>query len=260
MCYVGTPFAQDIFVTYSHGADASGKPFLQEWSVAFAQALETELRFERRFRNDLRLFLDHDYRPGQGVDPMAPLTDQLREQIGKAAILVVLMSPDYVASQWCKLEREWWHESQVSFGVANQPRIAVVRALPTPDDEWPDAFKDAAGQPLVGFAFHVDIGGAIRPLGSTDPAGAFGTEFKKALLSLVGHLYVALDKTRGWLEERRRAQQDAAKLAEDGGQAIYLHGRAEYQKKGSRCYRVSPSASCRTPSNSKESGNSVWSS
>jgi len=228
MSYVGSPFTQDLFVTYSHGTGVDGKAHLREWSVAFAKELESELRFERPYRDNLRLFIDNDLRPGQGVDPMAPLTEQLRGQIGDSALLVVLMSPDYIASQWCRQERDWWQQRQTELGISWDTRIAVVRAMPT-NDPWPDLFKDSAGQPLVGFLFHSDASGLKRPLGYTDPTGTFGTEFKKALLDVVGHIYLALDKTRKSLEEHHLAQDDLTKLAQDGGQTIYLHSRADHQ-------------------------------
>ena len=226
MSYVGTPFTQDLFVSYSHGADAAGNPYLAAWSLAFARALEAELRFDLRLRDALRLYVDLDHRPAQGVDPLLPLSDQLREQIGSAAMLVVLMSPDYLRSSWCKQEREWWQQRQSDLGLAHEGRIVVVRALPS--DGWPDLLKDSAGEPLVGFTFHADFDGAIRPLGWTDPAGAFGTEFKRAMLGLVGRLNIALDKTRSALEARQRVQADVAKLAQQGGQVIYLHARPDH--------------------------------
>jgi hypothetical protein len=224
--YVGAPFTQDLFVSYSHGSDAAGNAFLAAWSLAFAKALETELRYDERLRDQLRLFIDLDHRPERGVDPLLPLTEQLRDQIGGSALLVVLMSGDYLRSSWCKQERDWWQQRQAELGLAHDGRIAVVRAAPC--DGWPDLFKDSAGQPLVGFTFFAAVEGVIRPLGWTDPAGAFGTEFKRAILGLVGRLGVALDKTKATLDERRRTQSDVAKLAQQGGQAIYLHGRSEY--------------------------------
>lgn len=229
MSYVGLPFTQDLFLSYSHGSDGAGNSWLQAWSVAFAKALESELRVEPRFRENLKLFIDKDYRQGQGVDPLEPLSDQLQEHIGNSALLVVLMSPDYVTSKWCKLEREWWHQRQSDSGaVSGHSRIAVVRTMPILENQWPDQFKDSAGNPPLGFLFHVSIENLVRPLGYLDLPGEFGKEFKRALLGLVGHLYIALDKTKNWLDERRRAQEDSKKLAEEGGQTVYLHGRAEH--------------------------------
>lgn len=229
MAYVGSPFEHDVFVSYSHGADSSGEPFLQPWSAKFVEALEKELRFDRRFRDTLRLFLDQDHRPGKGVDPMAPLTDQLREQIGASALLVVLMSPDYLASKWCTQERDWWYARQTKLGLSSSTRVAVVRILPT-QDPWPSQLMDSAGQQLVGFSFFAGMKGVERPLGWTDLPGGFGSDFKKALLDIVARLNTELDAAKASLDDRRRAEAEASKLAQAGGQSIYLHGRADQAK------------------------------
>jgi hypothetical protein len=225
MAYVGAPFDFDLFISYSHGADAAGTPFLQQWSAAFAQELERELRADRKFRNDLRLFLDQDDRPGLGIDPMTPLTPQLHEKIAKSALLLVLMSPDYLASTWCQDERDSWCTQQLQLGLTAENRIAVVKIWPT-TDPWPAALMDSSGQPLVGFPFFVQDGGVSRPLGWTELPGPFGSDFRKALLSIVGRLYPRLDEVRARLEELRRVKADADKL-QQGGQSIYLQGRAD---------------------------------
>ena len=232
MAYVGEPFAHDIFVSYSHGDDGNGQSFLQPWSVAFAHELERELRSDRRFRQDLRIFLDDKHRPGQGVDPMAPLTDQLRAEIGASAILLILMSPDYLASQWCAEERDWWCARQAELGLPADDRIAVIRIWPTGAEPWPAALTDARGHPLVGFAFSEPVEGSDshRPLGWFELPGPFPVAFRKALLAIVGRLYPRLDALRSTLANRVRAEAERARLASDGGQTIYLHGRAEHAK------------------------------
>ena len=136
MAYVGLPFSHDIFVSYSHGDDGTGQAYLQPWSTAFAKELERELRADRKYRQELRIFLDQDQRPSVGIDPMAPLTDQLREHIGGSALLLVLMSPDYLASGWCQGERDWWSARQKELGLPSEERIAVVRIWPT-EEQWP---------------------------------------------------------------------------------------------------------------------------
>jgi hypothetical protein len=227
MAYVEQPFVHDIFISYSHGDDGTGQAHLQPWSTAFVKELERELRTDRKFRQDLRIFLDNDHRPSHGIDPMAPLTEQLRAQIGNSAVLMVLVSPDYLASQWCSDERNWWCERQADLKISHEGRIAVVHILPT-EDTWPEVLKDSRGHKLVGFPFYRKEGVA-RPLGWTDMPGPFGSEFKKALLDIVGRLYHTLDGIKARTAELRRAESDAARLAQAGGQqSIYLHGRVEH--------------------------------
>lgn len=232
MAYVGLPFLHDVFVSYSHGDDGSGQSYLQPWSLAFARELERELRSDRRFRQDLRVFLDDDHRPGQGIDPMAPLTEQLRDDIGASAILLVLMSPDYLASKWCADERDWWFGSQAAHGLPADERVAVVRIWPTGTEPWPAALTDARGHQLVGFPFSEPVEGSDshRPLGWFELPGPFSMAFRKALIAIVGRLYPRLDALKATLESRVRADAEIARLGGDGGQTIYLHGRADHAK------------------------------
>ncbi|WP_217283901.1 hypothetical protein [Pseudaquabacterium terrae] len=116
MSYVGQPFAHDIFVSYSHGSDAAGDATLQGWSLAFVGQLERELRADRAFRDTLSLFVDAQGRAGQRLDRMAPLTDQLDSHVGAAALLLVLLTPDYQASGWCRDERDWCARSAARHG------------------------------------------------------------------------------------------------------------------------------------------------
>ena len=233
MAYVGAEFEHDIFVSYSHGADADGDPLLKAWSVALVRELERELRSDRAYRDTLSLFLDAHDRPGQRLDPMAPLTAQLDAQVKASALLLVLMSPDYQASAWCRDQREWWWQRQAASGLAPQGRIAMLKAWPLsepwPDGRWPAELSDAAGHPLVGYVFHAGEGRAARPLGWTQwQSGTFSPEVREALLGLAGELYLKLDHIKAEATRLAACRADVAKLASAGGQTIYLHGRADH--------------------------------
>jgi hypothetical protein len=229
MAYVGEPFGSDIFISYSHGSDRAGKGYLKEWSAAFAKELEEELCVDRKFRDQLKVFLDQDHRPESGIDPMAPLTKQLQGQIGAAAFLLILMSPDYLASKWCADEREWWSAHQVELGLPTEERIAVVKIWPT-DDPWPATLSDSRGFPLVGFPFYSAESLPTRPFGWTETPGPFGTEFRKGLLDIVGRLYPKLETLKARLTELQHQKAQAARLAQSGGQSLYLHGRSDQKQ------------------------------
>ncbi|MCB1909660.1 MAG: toll/interleukin-1 receptor domain-containing protein [Rhodocyclaceae bacterium] len=238
MAYVGDPFRHDLFVSYSHGDDGSGHGLLQPWSAAFCDALKTELRVDRRFREALSVFLDSEFRPGQGVDPMSGLNPQLQASVEATALLVVLMSPDYLASRWCAQERDWWHARQEALGLPAEGRVAVVRIWPTPAEDWPVSLCDAQGDPLLGFPFHDDEAGAARPLGWTDQYDNFGPAFKKAMVGLAGRLSAKLDELKEQVESLHRESQEAARLQGDQGQTIYLHGRLDPERHWERAAMI----------------------
>lgn len=231
MAYVGAPFDHDIFVSYSHGADADGEPLLKDWSVAFVRALEAELRADREYRNTLSMFLDAHDRPGRRLDPMAPLAGQLEAHVGASALLMVLLSPDYQASAWCRTEREWWWARQSHAGLPPEGRVAMVRTWPLkaswPGDRWPPELSDRDGNPLVGLPFHVGEGRAARPKGWTEWQSGFGPEVREALLVLAGEIYTKLDRIKADAERLRQARADAERLNGAAGQTLYVHGRTD---------------------------------
>ncbi|MGE3472085.1 MAG: toll/interleukin-1 receptor domain-containing protein, partial [Vicinamibacterales bacterium] len=226
--HVGPPFSNDLFISYSHGGDdGTGQGFLQPWSARFARELDRELRVDPAFRDSLRIFLDSDSRPERGVDPMEPLTQQLRRQIEESAVLVVLMSPDYLKSTWCAVERDWWF-AKSAHGLPTDDRVAVVNIMPTEKEGWPAAFVDGQGAQVPGFRFFAERGqGLSRPLGWPDMRGPSGAEFSEALLIVVGRLSLKLTAIRERLAQAAHERAAADRLALSGGQSIYLHGRPE---------------------------------
>lgn len=230
MAYVGEPFRNDIFVSYSHGSDAQGDATLQDWSLAFVRALKDEIRALPAFRNSLSLFVDAHDATGQGIDPMAPLTEQLEAQVGAAALLLVLLSPDYQASGWCKSERQWWWQRQAATGVQPAGRVAMVRIWPEgpwPEGPWPPELRDSAGQPLVGYRFHAGEGFRARPLGWTQWRTGFDQTVLDEVVGLAGDLCQKLDDVRVGVERQRAARAEADRLAVATGQTVYLHGRVD---------------------------------
>lgn len=228
MSYVGPPFAHDVFVSYSQGDfDGDGASPLKRWSQAFARELESELRVHPKFGRDLRLFFDEHHHAGQRVDPMAGLTEQLRDDIAASALVTVLMSPHYLGSKWCTDEREWWLQAQSKLALPTDERIAVARIWPTASD-WPTGLVDGRGQPLIGFCFYDRERAALRPqpFEWPQPDGASKGEFRDALLELVGWLWQKLEVLKDRVAERAVAATDLAKLAGEG-QVVYLHGRLE---------------------------------
>jgi hypothetical protein len=236
MCFLGEPFKHDLFVSYSHGDfDGSGCSPLKEWSKSFVVDLERQLRQIRPFR-DVRVFLDQDQRPDRGVDPTEPLTEQLKDDISAAALLIVLMTPHYLASAWCTQEREWWLDQNTSdqFGVGG--RIFVCRVLPNfegapwrpehDDKRWPDALKDSGGHALTGFWFHTteDVHFDTVPFkwdGSTDDLN----HYNRARQRLIRHLTIRLNEIRQQLEDWRKEEAYRRRLMEEGTKILYLHAR-----------------------------------
>jgi hypothetical protein len=229
--YIGDPFAHDLFVTYSHGSiPGEALSPLKRWSEGFIRELERELLVNPKYTRTLKIFFDDHRQSDQSLDPNAGLTQQLRDEIGKAALLQVLMTDQYLMSAWCRDERDWWLKGQTALGLTPQDRIAVARVFPT-TDTWPQVLADERGNPFVGTCFYDEGGmpGAIRPHAWPIPTSDTGDPFRKLLLEVVGWLTQRIEFLKKRMDERRANDAEAKKLADETGQVLYLHGRAEHE-------------------------------
>ncbi len=230
--YVGKPFKHDIFITYSHGdADGDGIAKLKQWSEGFARELEEELKAMPDLAANIRIFRDENDQLASGLDPMAPLTEQLKEDVARSAILAILMTPQYLRSDWCKDEREWWLDQQGTADLPVDGRLAVARIWPTKDMDWPKELTDSRGHKLIGRCFYDEARAEARPqpFAWPEPKPDTSDPFRGALLDYVGDLRVHLKKLKAIIEEKERRKAEEDRLALEGGQVIYLHGRQEFE-------------------------------
>ncbi len=232
MAYIGGPFTHDLFISYSHGTiDEGVESPLKHWSDGFIRELELELRQHPKFGRDLAIFFDDHPRPGHGLDEHAGLTEQLRAEIGSAALLQVLMSAHYLESKWCRDELDWWARKQVDLGLTTDDRITVAHIWPTAAP-WPPLLVDERGNPFVGSYFYGRERADVHPQPYEWPAPDRSSKgpFRDELLQLVAALWQKIERLKKRMDDRAKAQQDAAKLAENTGQVLYLHGRVEHQE------------------------------
>ena len=159
MTYLAPEFLHDVFVSYARGdADSSGESPLKIWSKAFSRELELELRIMPGLQNS-SVFLDDSDRSGHSLNSNDPLTQQLRSAATGSAFLLLLMSPHYLASPWCKDERAWWLRMAAANALPEiGSRLFVARIWPTGDSTWPAELCDERGNPLRGVRFHARPG------------------------------------------------------------------------------------------------------
>jgi len=239
--YVKDPFNHDIFVSYSHGdVDGTNASPLKAWSQGFVKVLEEELKtasdeeFTHELARNVSIFLDQDHRPSQGIDPMEPLGDQLKSEVGQSAILLVLSCRQYLESAWCTKEREWWVERQKALGLPFLDRIAAASVFRT-ELRWPPPVGDADGKlPFTGFTF-IDPQDA-RPYEWPVPLSTSRGPFRAELVKMVGVIGQKLFALRKHLDERRAAAADAAKLQSDDQKVLYLHGSASQVQTWDRAF------------------------
>jgi len=146
----------DMFVSYSHLDNPEFAPGSRGWVETLVKKLEGEVN--ARGAKGFEAWFDKD------VAENLPLTPQLMDKIKKSATLLVVMSPCYLQSDWCKREREGFL-SLVHDRVA-EGCVFVIEARQVSHSKYPDALRD-----LVPVYFWVEDpdSGTDRPLGVPNP-------------------------------------------------------------------------------------------
>ncbi len=110
----------DVFVSYAHIDNEPLSGAKQGWISTFVRDVESVVRrklFDRP--QDFDVWMDHELAGNR------PFGADIQRAIGNTATLLVIMSPAYLASDWCRRERDAFR-SQVQDKVRAGTRIFVV--------------------------------------------------------------------------------------------------------------------------------------
>lgn len=138
-------FESDVFLSYAHIDDQALTEGQKGWISTFHHALE--VRLAQLLGKPPRIFRDPKL---QGNDYFA---DELCEKLPQTALLVSVVSPRYVKSDWCRREvEEFCRASEKTGGVriANKARVFKVVKTPVPLAEHPSELQE-----LLGYDFFV---------------------------------------------------------------------------------------------------------
>jgi hypothetical protein len=219
MAFLRPYFEYDAFVSYSHGVRPGDTDApLRDWTLELIRRLETDIRLVDTEFDDLHIWRDEQ------IDPTIHLTDELRGKVNSSGILMIVMSPSYLASTWCRDELDWFRQ-QVRDRERDQGRVFVVRALPSDGTRWPDFLRDSRGHALPGFQFH-DNQDAM-------PYGWRGANTNRdAYVMQLGRLQTALMRRlrelRANAERRVKVEARLTEAPAAAPRPIYLHARREH--------------------------------
>jgi hypothetical protein len=137
-------FEDDIFISYAHIDDRSLTEGQKGWISSFHHALETRLAQllvpEPEVWRDPKL---------QGNDIFE---DKLIKRIPKIAVLISVISPRYLGSEWCMKEmREFYRVAEERRGIRNEDKSRIFKVVKTfvPPDSQPREI-----QGLLGYEFY----------------------------------------------------------------------------------------------------------
>jgi hypothetical protein len=149
-------YKHDVFVSYAH-IDNEQATASTGWVGVLVDRLQRELQ-QRLGSRDVKIWRD------QQLDGNRPLTPAILEAVRASATLLVVMSPAYLNSEWCKRERDTFLELVKQ--RVNDGSVFIVHARDVERASMPSEFGD-----LEGFRFWTldkEVG-SDRPLGIFDP-------------------------------------------------------------------------------------------
>ncbi|MCB0430904.1 MAG: toll/interleukin-1 receptor domain-containing protein [Flavobacteriales bacterium] len=133
-------FDKDILISYAHIDDAPLVEGEKGWVTEFHRSLE--IRLAQLLGKKPRIWRDPKL---NGNDHFA---DEIMEQLEQIALLVSILSPRYVKSDWCVREVNTFYEaSQRNLGdrINNKSRLFKVIKTPVNRQEHPAPLRDQLG-------------------------------------------------------------------------------------------------------------------
>lgn len=129
MAYV-PKYEQDIFVSYAHvdnqllpGADAG-------WVTTLVKGLKIKLSEKLGRKENYSLWMDPQ------LDGNVPITSEIMDTLRSSATLLIIMSPGYLASEWCHREKNAFLNT-VKEQVRSGSRVFIVERNKIETSKYP---------------------------------------------------------------------------------------------------------------------------
>src|SRR4051812_13535122 len=177
-------FETDVFISYAHLDNkpltaAEGEGWVSRLHASLSDFLSTRMGRQAEIWRDRKL---------QGNDIFA---EEIVAQLPKAAVLVAVLTPCYVNSEWCRKEAGTFCETALqTAGLVVDNKSRVFKIIKTPvesQDALPSAMKDTSG-----FAFY--IGEDQMELDSTACGSEIVEKYYNKVTNLANQIYQLLKK------------------------------------------------------------------
>jgi hypothetical protein len=212
-------FEKDLFISYAHIDNQPIPPADEGWISRFHASLEALLSM--RMGGNARVWRDDKL---QGNDVFA---DEIVDQFSQTAVLVSVLSPRYLNSEWCNKEvAEFCKSAEQSGGVVVENKARVFKVLKTPVDSQeslPSVLKD-----VLGYDFFTYDDGTPLEL---DPA--YGEKYAQDYNRKVGKLAWNISQLLKNLETDPDLRENADDEQAASNPTVYL-AECSYDRKQAR--------------------------
>jgi hypothetical protein len=137
----------DVFISYSHVDNEKGYGQDQGWIDWFYKVFDTKLR--QLCGSQIEVWRDHKI---DGSDVLTPTID---ERVRKARLLVSVMSPSYLKSEWCSAELRLFVAAAQADGCGLQvgTKSRILKVLKTPVERSSEAKAAVDTSDIIGYPF-----------------------------------------------------------------------------------------------------------
>ncbi|HEY9084488.1 MAG TPA: toll/interleukin-1 receptor domain-containing protein [Candidatus Tyrphobacter sp.] len=184
----------DVFISYAHEDNEYPRYGNRGWVERFYEALKARLGGIRS-EEEASVFLDQGR---AGITGSSVLTPTLKETLSGCGVLVIVVSPAYLASKWCADELKFFRDSAAKSGglrAGTKTRVLKVLKVPVATNAFHTGIAeldDAVGYP---FCQYRSDG---KPIELDPPHGDYmGTEFGCAINALAYDIDAILQSLSG---------------------------------------------------------------
>jgi hypothetical protein len=131
-------FENDVFISYSHRDNLAPR-----WVDHFHDALLAALK--RKLSDDHTVV----WRDPE-LNANKIFNQKIKRMIDSSAVFLVLLSRNYLKSDYCKQELNWFYSDKIGLGLSinDRSRIFIVKLNNIPHQEWPGQLKGTTGQKM----------------------------------------------------------------------------------------------------------------
>ncbi|MCP4264462.1 MAG: toll/interleukin-1 receptor domain-containing protein [Candidatus Brocadiaceae bacterium] len=136
-------YKNDIFISYAH-VDNQPLPSVEEgWVTTFVKGLTTLLNQKLGRDDAYKLWIDHE------LSRHVKITPQIMDTLRDTAVIIVILSPGYVESEWCQKEKDTFLKL-IRERVSSGSRVFIVEHDIVDESHRPEQFRE-----LLGYRFWV---------------------------------------------------------------------------------------------------------
>jgi hypothetical protein len=186
----------DVFISYAHADNDWPRYGARGWVDCFGEALESCLK--RAHGKETTIWRDAEGR----ISGASVLTPTIKEALEHTRVLVILLSPAYLKSEWCSDELRFFRDAAKTSGglrAGTKTRVVKVLKLPVEREKFHTGVAEIDDVPGHDFFQKKPNGTSAHPPQELDPpyGDSIGKEFSGAINALASDIAAILTSRSG---------------------------------------------------------------